>query len=50
MNSLFELVIQQSNCARKETVDIVTSRHGDRKTMQPFGIISGPLTRLVLMN
>ena len=37
--------IQESSCARKETVDIdilVTSRNGDRKIMQSMKIMSRP--------
>ena len=40
--------IPELSHARKETVDIdilVTSRNGDRKIMQPIGILSGPLLR-----
>ena len=40
--------IPESNCARKETVDIdvlVTSRNGDRKIMQSIRITSRPLSR-----
>ena len=40
--------IPEPSCARKETVDIdiiVTSRNGDRKTMQPIGITSRPPSR-----
>ena len=40
--------IPESSCARKETVDIdnlVTSRNGDRKTMQSIRITSRPPSR-----
>ena len=41
--------ILESNCARKETVDIdilMTSGNSDRKIMQPIRITSGPFTRI----
>ena len=40
--------IPESNCARKETVDIdilVTSRNGDRKIMQSIRITIRPTSR-----
>ena len=40
--------IPESNCARKETVDIdilVTSRNGDQKTIQSIRITSRPPLR-----
>ena len=40
--------IPESSCARKETGDIdilVTSRNGDRKTMQSIRITSRPTSR-----
>ena len=44
----YRLRIPESICARKETVDIdivVTSRNGDRKTIQPIRITSRPPSR-----
>ena len=45
--------IPGSSCARKETVDIdvlVTSRNGDRKTMQSIRITSGAPSRKTKWN
>ena len=45
--------IPESSCAGKETVDIdilVTSRVGDRKTMQSIGITSRPTSRKMKWN
>lgn len=41
--------IPEIHCVKKETFDrgiIITSRSGDRKIMQPFGIKSGSPTRI----
>ena len=40
--------IPESSCARKETsdIDILTSRNGDRKTMQSIRITSRPPSRV----
>ena len=39
--------IPESNCLQKETLDrdIIMSRNGDRKIMQPITITSGPAMR-----
>ena len=45
--------IPESNCARKESVDIdilKASRNGDRSIIQTIGITSGPPTRIVKRN
>ena len=46
--ALYRQRIPESNCTRKETVDIdifVTSRNGDRKIMQSIRITSKPTSR-----
>ena len=48
MKAFYCQIIPEPSCVRKETVDIdilVTSRHGDRKTMQSIRITSRPLSR-----
>ena len=46
--AFYRQIIPESSCVRKETVDIdilVTSRNGDRKTMQSIRITSRPPMR-----
>ena len=53
MKAFYRQRILESSCARKETVDIdilVTSRNGDRKTMQSIKIRSRPTSRIKKWN
>ena len=49
MKAFYRQRIQESSCARKETVDIdilVTSRNGGRKIMQSIKIRGRPTSRI----